>query len=202
MLLEVRLALRVPNASIVHADVTEGGAVLGQVDRRDVVVVPEPHEEVEQPFRRDLPTHVRIDRVRLADRPRAVAVLTSGDDLTPVVVDAEEVDRHPDQCEVSFLGRRSAVPEVFEGDQPVAAAEQRVEEPPVVEPVEVAGRLTVALVAGRRVHREEIERDPDPGSGRLAAEDLHPPAVRDEQMMGGQSASRSLVRPGAWIPQP
>jgi hypothetical protein len=66
-------------------------------------------------------------------------VLAVRHDLTAVVVDAHEVERGGDQVEVALLDARRARAEVLEHVSRVGAAEDRVEEPAVVEAVEVAG---------------------------------------------------------------
>src|SRR5919197_1062782 len=99
--LEVRRPLRVVHASVVGAHISEGGAVLGDVDHRRRVLLGDAHQQAVEAVRVDLPAHVGVLRLRVAHHLRPVR--TRADDEAEVVVDAEEVDRRRDRREVAVL---------------------------------------------------------------------------------------------------
>ena len=201
-------------------------AVLGEVHRRDVVLVGQPGEQPGQALGLDLPAHVgdrqpaaREGDVLAADERRArrplgvravgtgdLRVRSAGDGVALVVVDAERVER---ACAISaqvavahHVGPRPALPRqvagVGEQVGGVGAAEHRVEEDPVVQRVDPARGVPVELV--RRVVRVgdgEVERDARARwSAPRAAQLVDHEAVAEQQVVGGDQPGDALLPAG------
>src|SRR5207244_3519560 len=64
--LEVRRPRRIVHAPVVGSHVTEGGAVLRDVDRGGRVLLRDAHEQTMESVRVDLPAHVRLLGLRVA----------------------------------------------------------------------------------------------------------------------------------------
>ena len=106
--------------------------------------------------------------------------------MRSVVVDAEEVEPTlpPPRLLRELLGERR--PPQLEDVGRIATAEQRVEEPAVVVPVEPARRLDVARIVGERPGRREVEHDSAAAAPR--ADHIRAGLVCGEQVVDGSEA--------------
>src|SRR5512133_922757 len=102
--LEIGGPLRVVHAAVVTADVAEGRAVLGHVDRTRLVVLGDSNQEPAEPVRINLPAHVRV--LVLGDALHARTVVAGTDEEAEVIVDTQEVDRRRDRLQVTVLEER------------------------------------------------------------------------------------------------
>ena len=190
----------------VAAAVGERGAVLGDVERRHVVLVAQPHEQLVERVRVDLPAHAGVLAALGLGRRRARRSSGSAcDDVAAVVVDAEEVERLRDR-------RRSSSP--IGGSNVARSARARR---PGTRPgapgrgtsgcgtrPRGARAATSCLDGGQRVHRDQVERDARPSRpGHVAAEHLR----RRGRARGGRDGRRRRrrprsLRPGACSPRP
>src|SRR5580765_6065066 len=91
---DVSRSLRVVDSAIMNPNIAESGAVFGHVDRRWRIVARDAHQELVQPVRVHLPTHIRFLCVRNALHLRPIRA--AADDESEVVVHAEEIDRGGD----------------------------------------------------------------------------------------------------------
>src|SRR5919201_2625739 len=127
--LDVRRALGIVNAPVVHPHVGERGAVLRYVDRSRLVLGRDAHEQSVQPVRVHLPTHLCVLRIGVVDAARAVR--GRRDDGAVVVVDAEEVERSGDRLQISFCDERRDDRVSLQHVVGIRPAEQGIEEPAV-----------------------------------------------------------------------
>src|SRR5919204_2533107 len=127
--LDVRGALGIVNAPVVHPDIGKRGAVLGHVDRSGLVLGRDAHEQAVEPVRVDLPTHLGVLRIGVVDAARAVRCRR--DDGAVVVVDAEEVERSGDRLQISVCDERRNDRVSLRHVVGIGPAEQGIEEPAV-----------------------------------------------------------------------
>ena len=87
------------------------------------------------------------------------------DEVSLVVVDAQEVERERDHLEIVVSQCRQVSPGAVPADKVsrIVALEDGVEEPPVLVAVDARGRLGIAR--GGSMHIGQVERDADPRPG-------------------------------------
>ena len=138
------------------------GAVLGDHDLGRCVRPVELEQDVAQTVGRDVPAHLRLLRARHgADLPVECAVRPGADGVAPVVVQAQVIE---------IAGRRLGEVDAFEvarlavsieSQRRVAAAEERIEEPPVASGAPPVGGDSIPLRIGRRRDLVDIDRHAD-----------------------------------------
>ena len=113
----------------------------------------------------DHPLDVILEKIRETKALGGVQILLQGGHHpAPVVVDAEQVEGHGDGGKVVVAGLVEAAEavQVLEHVARVAAAEQRVEEQPVVDAVDAAGGVGVAAEPGCPVAEPVVAAAPAP----------------------------------------
>ena len=184
MSLDVGDAPRVVDGAVVAA-VGVRGSVLGHVERRRVVFVVEPDEQLVEAVRVDLPAHVGALHVVALDGRGAAVLAVRPYDAPRVVVHAEEVEGRRDRLQIPVGDRRQDRREVVEHVLGICPAQHGVENPAVPVPVGARERLEIAVRVGQRMEGDEIDRDADAGAGGLAAEHVRREAVGEENVVGG-----------------
>ena len=123
------------------------------------------------------------------------------DRVAVVVVHAQRVDRRADQVEVAVADHVLPAPVVPAQVRGVAQhvggvlpAQHRVEEEPVVQPVDPAGSLDVHRLVADRVGHRAVEADA-PAHVVLALEGVEDQAVPEQQVVGRDQAGRPLLTP-------
>src|SRR5215813_2768398 len=115
--------------------VLEGCAVLGDQQREIAVVSLDAQKQLGEGLRHDRPIHRRHLRVLLDLADGEDGAVAGGDEVRPVEVHAEEVERLRDRLEIAVLDRveRACLSLVqLEHVGGIRATQQGVEEPPVV----------------------------------------------------------------------
>jgi len=191
-------------------DVLEGGPVLGHVQRQGRVVAVQPPQQLVQARGVDLPAEggpgpVAGHELDVAGpdpgRRRAAEagpLRPGGHHPAPVVVDAEEVEGrgHRGQVGLAHPVQAAQAAQVIEHVVGVAAAEQRVEEQPVVEAVDAPGGVGVARVVRGRGDRVEVEVDAEPGAGVQGPHRRGRAAVGQQQVVDGPRGRGRVLDPG------
>src|SRR4051812_1832252 len=161
---EVRDAFAVVHDGVAVEAVFERSAVLRDQQRDVAVVAVDPQQELGQRIRNDRPPHRSPHSVDLDVARSEHAVLSGDDEIRPIEVDAEEVERLRDRLEVAVADRAER-PDVrlvqSEHVLGVGTAEQRIEEPPVVVAVEPERCCAIRVRRSRRRRDRQVERDPD-----------------------------------------
>ena len=135
-----------------------------------------------------------------APMPTTSRARVTRDLVAVVVVHAQHVDRGRDDVEVTVAHHVEPGPVlprpvggVLEHVDGVGAAEDRVEEEPVVHPVDPAGGVDVDRVACvARVGHRQVEAQPEP-VGAAAAQLLRREAVREQQVVTGDETGGPLL---------
>src|SRR3954471_18679163 len=164
--------------------VLEGGAVLGDHERKTAVIAADAEQQLGQRRGDDRPAHrgSRDSLILLGDLEDRVGA-TRADEMRPVEVDAEKVDRLRDRGEVTIFDRVER-PEALlvEGEHVlrITAEQHGVEEPAVVVAVQPTCCGFVLRGWACRIDDGEVERDADPPGVTVASKDL------DRRSMGKQ----------------
>jgi hypothetical protein len=130
--------------------------------------------------------------------------MSAGHRVAAVVVDPQHVDRAGDHRQVAVVDDRlppSALPgqRLCLGEQVggVGAAEDGVEEEPVVQGVDPPGRSAVERVVGIvRVGDRQVERDPEVGAGAAPPQLVDHQSVPEHQVVRGDQPGHALLPPG------
>src|SRR5438874_2814075 len=168
--------------------VLEGSAVLGDQQREVAVVSLDPQKQLRERLRHDRPLHRRQLRV-LLDLPDAEnGTVAGGDEVRPVEVHAEEVERLRDRLEIAVLDciERAGLALVqLEHVGGIRTAQQGVEEPAIVVAVEPLGRGGVLLGLRRGASHGQVEGDPDPAGPPGGTELAHRDPVPQQRVVRG-----------------
>mmetsp|Transcript_5758 Transcript_5758/g.22365 ORF Transcript_5758/g.22365 Transcript_5758/m.22365 type:complete len:444 (+) Transcript_5758:3338-4669(+) len=196
MALQIGQALLVVHAALGGQHIVEGGAVFGQLDDRRLVVALDAGQQVDEALGRDFPAE--------AGALHAVALDEAGTHgaagrvilhpLRVVVIHAEEVGRGGDGLQVARRHMRGGSAEQCQRVFGIAAAVQGIQEPAVAQAVMAPHRGQVLGAVGGGGNRMQAQRDADLGAGRVAADQRHRLAVRQQHMVAGLDG---VGQPGA-----
>src|SRR6266542_3846882 len=172
---DVAGALAVVDEAVRGELVAEGGAVLGDQQWHGRVALGDAAQHLDQPGLVDLPAHPgdrppgadeadvlagRPGRLRRQRRGPVDAGLAwqARHGVAAVVVDPQQVDRGGDDLEVALVDVPEVAVDGEVGDHVfrVAALEQRVEEQPVLQPVDAPGGVEVLLGVAGRGHSVQV----------------------------------------------
>src|SRR3954449_5635165 len=166
--------------------VLEGSAVLRDQQREVAVVSLDPQKQLRERFRYDRPLHRRQLRL-LLDLPDAEdGTVAGGDEVRPVEVHAEEVERLRDRLEIAVLyciERAGLALVELEHVGGIRTAQHGVEEPAVVVAVEPLGRGGILLGLRGAASDGQVEREPDPAGPPGCTEVAHHDSVRQQRMV-------------------
>ncbi len=159
-----------------------GSAVLGDVQRQVAGPRGDEPEDLTEAFGVNLPAEARLLSLDGGEGRQHRRT----DDVARVVVDAQEVDGRRDELEIAVADE--VTPGVLRRVRGIAAAGERVEEPPVVTLLRGGGGLEVEHLRAGRLLRHDVEDDADTRVRCHGADGLDGPAVSHEQMVScGQS---------------
>jgi hypothetical protein len=164
--------------------IVEGCAVLGDVERQPSISLRHPEQHAGERLGKDLPPRLGDGVLRLADAARAYGerARVVAADVARVVVDADEVDRLPDERHVLRRPIRPRHAEDLAQFGGIAAEEDGIEILPVHVGIGPLRRLTVGGAVRCRILRLEVHDDAD-AILPLGAVRLHGGAVRAHEVV-------------------
>ncbi len=208
---QVRRAVRVGHVAGRVRLVVERRAVLGDHHRHARVVLRQPHQQVGEPLRHDLPVHRR-------DRPShrhglghrvpvrvlgAAGGVHTGQQVARVVVHPEHVDGLTDDREVAVDHRQlhPARRQVVDDVTRVLPAQQGIQVDPRAQPVRPARRLLVGHRPGGRHRPAHVQRDAQlDRRPRRGPHPLRGQAVAEQQVVHGVHGVGEVLPPRRLAP--